>query len=72
MPQKAPPMAPAPTRWVSCLTWRLTVGVAHDLGGVLQLDDHVFLHLSQLEAEGVGLGLVFEPQDHQLAHTRSF
>ena len=24
---------------------RLAVGVAHDLGGVLQLDDHVLLHL---------------------------
>ena len=54
---------------VAVLDVRLAVGVAHDLGGVLQLDDHVLLHLGQLEAEVVGLHFVLEAQDHQFTHT---
>ena len=50
---------------------RLAVEVAHDFGGVLQLDDHVLLHLGQLEAETVGFDFVLEAQDHQFTHTRS-
>ena len=49
---------------------RLAVGVAHDLGGVFQLDDHVLLHLGQLEAEAIGFELVLEAQDHQFTHVR--
>ena len=53
---------------VAVLDVRLAVGVAHDLGGVLQLDDHVLLHLRELDAEAVGLELVLEAEDHHFAH----
>ena len=68
MPQKAPPMAPAPTRPLAVLHVRLAVGVAHDLGRITQLDDHVLLQLREFEAEAVGLHLVLEAEDHHLTH----
>ena len=49
----------------------LAIRVAHDLGGVLQLDDHVLLHLGQLQAEAIGFELVLETEDHQFTHARS-
>ena len=56
---------------VAVLDVRLAVRVAHDLGGVAQLHDHVFLQLRELETEPVGLHLVLEAEDHHLAHTLS-
>ena len=54
---------------VAVLDVRLAVGVAHDLGRVAQLHDHVFLQLRELDAEPVGLHLVLEAEDHHFTHT---